>query len=310
MKKQKLPKDDKMKCYKVFNPDWTCNGFRYEIGKTYLMKEEPILCKRGFHACKEASDCFSYYDFNPRNKIAEVILSGKIIGKNGNKQASNKIRIVKEITWGKMLELANIGIGNSGYRNSGNCNSGNQNSGNYNSGNCNSGNQNSGNQNSGNCNSGYCNSGNCNSGYRNSGYRNSGNYNSGNQNSGNCNSGNQNSGNCNSGNYNSGYFNSITPDEILVFNKPCKKSDWEDIDKPLFISCINITQWISWLDMSDEEKKENNNAFVTGGYLKSISYKEAWKLAFDSENKEDIKLLKALPNFDAKVFEKITGIRI
>ena len=270
MKKQKLPKDDKMKCYKVFNPDWTCNGFRYEIGKTYLMKEEPILCKRGFHACKEASNCFSYYDFNPRNKIAEVILSGKIIGKDGNKQAANKIRIVKEITWEKMLELANIGIGNSGYRNSGNCNSGYRNSGNCNSGNCNPGNQNPGNQNSGN----------------------------------------QNSGNCNSGNYNSGYFNSITPDEILVFNKPCKKSDWEDIDKPLFISCINITQWISWLDMSDEEKKENNNAFVTGGYLKSISYKEAWKLAFDSENKEDIKLLKALPNFDAKVFEKITGIRI
>ena len=62
--------------------------------------------------------------------------------------------------------------------------------------------------------------------------------------------------------------------------------------------------------MSDEEKKENNNAFVTDGYLKAISYKEAWRSAFDPENKEDIKLLKALPNFDARVFEKITGIRI
>ena len=24
-----------MKGYKVFNPDWTCRNFQYEVGKTY-----------------------------------------------------------------------------------------------------------------------------------------------------------------------------------------------------------------------------------------------------------------------------------
>lgn len=27
-----------MKAYKVFNPDWTCKGFQYEIGKRYDRK--------------------------------------------------------------------------------------------------------------------------------------------------------------------------------------------------------------------------------------------------------------------------------
>ena len=31
-----------MKAYKAFNPDMTCRGFQYEIGKTFEIKEEPI----------------------------------------------------------------------------------------------------------------------------------------------------------------------------------------------------------------------------------------------------------------------------
>ena len=31
-----------VKGFKVFNPDWTCRGFQYEVGKTY---EEEVLQK-------------------------------------------------------------------------------------------------------------------------------------------------------------------------------------------------------------------------------------------------------------------------
>jgi hypothetical protein len=62
--------------------------------------------------------------------------------------------------------------------------------------------------------------------------------------------------------------------------------------------------------MTDQEKIDNKNAFITEGYLKTLGYKEAWAEAYKSATKEDIKLLKALPNFDADVFEEITGIKI
>jgi hypothetical protein len=308
-----------MKAYKVFNPDWTCNGFQYEVGRTYEMKEEPILCEKGFHACERMQDCFSYYSFDPKNKVAEVKLMGKIIGKDGDKQACNKIKIVKEITWEQMFVMVNTGRGNSGHSNSGDSNSGHYNSGDSNSGNYNSGDSNSGNWNSGNRNSGHYNSGDRNSGHYNSGDSNSGHYNSGDSNSGNRNSGYGNSGDRNSGHYNggdwnsgnlnSGYFNSITPDEILVFNKPCKKILWNNCTKPDFIF-FDLTRWIPFSDMTDDEKKNNPQAETTGGYLKTFDYKEAWRQAYDNADKKDIELLKALPNFDAKVFEEITGIKV
>ena len=38
-----------MKGYKVFNSDWTCRGFQYEVGKTYEEDVKPECCERGFH---------------------------------------------------------------------------------------------------------------------------------------------------------------------------------------------------------------------------------------------------------------------
>ena len=203
-----------MKGYKVFNSDWTCRGFQYEVGKTYEMDKKPICCNRGFHFCKKVSDCFQYYPFDPDNKVAEVEALGDIDTNNDDSKCStNKIHIIREITWQEVLDLVNLGKGCTGLCNSGDCNSGNwnsgdRNSGNHNSGPWNSGNHNSGYWNSGNWNSGNCNSGNHNSGDWNSGDCNSGNRNSGNHNSGDWNSGDWNSGNRNSGNHNSGDWNS------------------------------------------------------------------------------------------------------
>ncbi len=46
-----------MKGYKAFNPDLTCRDMQYEVGKSYSMDEEPMLCKRGFHFCETIKDC-------------------------------------------------------------------------------------------------------------------------------------------------------------------------------------------------------------------------------------------------------------
>ena len=212
----------KIKGYKVFNHDWTCeiNGVvkQYSCPGTFEEAVEPVLCQRGMHFCREAKYCFSYdieyahsYDFTLNNRVAEVVAYGTVIEGNA-KCCTNKLEIVREVPWYELLELVNTGVGNTGMGNFGNENSGNWNEGNSNSGSCNDGDKNSGRRNIGSKNSGEDNYGNmnssdCNYGNRNSGEYNRGNGNSGNYNNGNGNSGNYNSGICNTGSGNRGFRN-------------------------------------------------------------------------------------------------------
>lgn len=49
-----------MKAYKGFNKDMTCRGFQFEEGKTYE-ESEAILYEKGFHACMNPLDIFTFY---------------------------------------------------------------------------------------------------------------------------------------------------------------------------------------------------------------------------------------------------------
>ena len=122
-----------MKGYKVFNPDWTCRGFQYEVGKTYKHDGDISPCRAGFHFCRKAADCFNYYSFDPSNKVAEVEALG-LVESDDTKSVTNEIHIVREIPWAEVLELVNTGKGCTGLSNSGDRNSGDWNSGNWNSG--------------------------------------------------------------------------------------------------------------------------------------------------------------------------------
>ena len=127
-----------VKSYKVFNPDWTCKGKQYTCPGTFEEDVNPSVCNVGMHFCKNAADCFRYYDFDPNNHVAEVIAHGTV-AEGEDKCATNKLEIVREIPWAEVLEIVNTGKACTGR-----CNSGDWNSGNCNSGNCNSGNRNSG----------------------------------------------------------------------------------------------------------------------------------------------------------------------
>jgi hypothetical protein len=211
MPKTTKPKSEKptVRGYKVFNPDFTCNGMQYKEGETFTIDLPIKICNRGLHFCTKASHCFSYYNFDPNNIVCEVEALGETqLHNEDSKVCTNILKVVRRLTWREVLVIANEGKDNTGHSNSGDWNSGDSNSGNRNSGDWNSGDRNSGDRNSGNWNSGDRNSGDRNSGYRNSGDRNSGNWNSGDRNSGNWNSGDRNSGNWNSGDSNSGYRNS------------------------------------------------------------------------------------------------------
>ena len=317
------------KGFKVFNEDWTCNGFQYEIGKTFEMDGSPICCNRGFHFCTKLSDCFNYYAFNSDNKVAEVEAIGEVVSDSGDtKHCTNKIKIVRELTWHEVLDLVNMGKDctgycNSGDCNSGDCNSGNRNSGNRNSGDWNSGDCNSGNRNSGDCNSGNRNSGDWNSGNRNSGNRNSGNRNSGNRNSGDCNSGdwnsgNRNSGDCNSGDWNdtsfsNGVFNTKEPN-IYMFDELTEMTyrDWLNHPARFILNAVPFDElrWVYSENMTDHEKKEHPEHDVTGGFLKEFDYSKNRQNWWDGLDKRDKEKIKSLPNFDKEKFERVVGIKI
>ena len=127
-----------MKGYKVFNPDWTCRGFQYEVGQTYKHDGKLDLCNSGFHFCRKASDCFKYYSFDSKNKVAEVEALG-FVESDDSKSVTDEIKIVREISWNELLDMVNEGKDCTGF-----CNTGDRNTGNHNTGDWNTGNRNTG----------------------------------------------------------------------------------------------------------------------------------------------------------------------
>ena len=73
-----MGKEKKIKGYKGFNPDLTCRGFQYEVGKEYE-EENAKSCNSGFHFCENPFDVFGYYapcGGNGMNRFCEVEGSG------------------------------------------------------------------------------------------------------------------------------------------------------------------------------------------------------------------------------------------
>lgn len=146
-----------IKGFKVFRPDWTCspngNTKQYTCPGKFEEEGELDICNHGMHFCQTAADCFNYYSFNSKNKVAEIIAYGDV-RTDGYELCTNKLEIVREIPWDEVLRIVNIGKKCTGL-----CNAGDNNTGNRNTGNSNTGNWNTGDRNTGNCNTGNCNTG-------------------------------------------------------------------------------------------------------------------------------------------------------
>ena len=273
-----------IKGYKVFNSDWTCRGFQYEVGKIFEEDVIPSCCDQGFHFCLKASDCFNYYKFCSDNKVAEVVALGDVDYADDNtKCCTNRIRIVREIPWDEVLRIVNTGKDCTGL-----------------------------------CNTGDCNTGDWNTGNRNTGNRNTGDWNTGNRNTGDCNTGNRNTGDCNTGDWNRSSFNAgcfnTEEQKITMFNKPSDWSyrNWLNSDARYLLNQIpkNVVEWVYSKDMTDEEKAEHPTHETTGGYLKVLDESECCQLWWDGLNEQQREVIFSLPNFDSDIFEQCTGIKI
>ena len=255
-----------MKGYKVFNPDWTCRGFQFEVGKTFTHDGDIGVCRAGFHFCRKAADCFNYYGFDSKNKVAEIEAVG-LVESDGDKSVTNIIHIVREIPWSEVLEIVNSGNRNTGNRNTGDWNTGN---------------------------------------------RNTGNRNTGDWNTGDWNTGDWNTGNWNTGNWNTGNFSTITP-KIDLFEKPSGLTG-EEVRAIKGIQVLNWNYennwWIYSENMSEGEKAAHPEHEALGGYLKSVPFKDACRLMWEKLTSDEKQAVKDIPNFDADIFYRITGIEV
>lgn len=301
-----------VKGYKVFNPDWTCsptqeNKKQYTCPGIFEKDVELEIGKRGIHFCEEAIDCFNYSSFRPDGKVAEVISYGDII-KRGGLCCTNKIVIIREVSWKELLNIVNFGKNCVGRSNIGNNNFGDFNVGDSNIGDLNVGNFNEGFYNSRNCNKGDSNSGSLNIGDFNSGFNNIGSYNTGNNNIGKWNSGDWNK--CN---FSNGCFNTINP-KIYLFNKPSEWTyyDWLNSKAYELLDDIELTslEYVNFSDMTDEEKATYPETETTGDYLKKVGLKENAVIWWSKLTKEEKKVITEIPNFDKEIFKEIMGIDI
>ncbi len=271
-----------IKGYKVTNPDYTCQGFKFEIGVKYHQEGEIVLCSNGFHFCEKPNICFNYYSFDPENHVFEIEADGIVLSNPEDKSVSENITLIRELTWEEVLKVSNIGHRNTGHSNTGDWNTGNWNTGH---------------SNTGNWNTGHSNTGNWNTGDRNTGDRNTGDWNTGDWNTG----------DWNTGNWNTGFFNTNKPKQNRFFNKNTEK---ENVYFPEFLY-FNLTVWVSH-DMASQEEKEKHKKEIEcmGGFLKKLDYKDAFLLSWKKADKQDRIRIKELPNFNKKIFKEISGIDI
>ena len=292
----------KVKGFKVFNSDWTCdptghNPKQYTCPGKFEEEVELDVCNHGMHFCQNATECFNYYSFNSNNKVAEVIAYGEVLI-DGDISCTDKLEIVREIPWDEVLRIVNTGKNCTGR-----CNTGHRNTGDYNTGSWNTGDKNVGD----------CNTGHKNTGDWNAGDWNTGDYNTGDWNTGIRNTGDWNTGDWNKSSFNTGCFNT-EEQKIMLFNKPSDMTylEWIGSNARRLLNQMpkNVIEWVDEEDMTDEEKAAHPTYETTGGYLKVLDESECGQLWWNGLSDCDKQIIKSISNFDPDIFYECTGIKV
>jgi hypothetical protein len=94
--------------YKGFNPDLTCRGYQYVMGEQHTFDDEVVLCRRGFHLCLNPLNVLQYYPPAAKgwyNKFAAVAYGDlDPDSMEGDKQVTNRLRLLKELDIGKLTD--------------------------------------------------------------------------------------------------------------------------------------------------------------------------------------------------------------
>ena len=134
-------------------------------------------------------------------------------------------------------------------------------------------------------------------------------------NTGNRNTGNRNTGDWNTTIFSAGCFNTELP-KMMLFNKPSEwtLNDWWGSSARYILSDapveIDVVEWICSDNMTAEEKEAHPEHKTAGGYLRvthEAPNRQEW---WDKLSETDKQTVMALPNFDAEIFKRCTGIEV
>ena len=97
---------------------------------------------------------------------------------------------------------------------------------------------------------------------------------------------------------------------LRVFNQDVSETRYDEVKKILTDNQIKITL-TKWTDYKELEKSEQTaTAKQLGGLLKTFSYEDAWLNFWNEATREQKNCILDLPEFDADIFKKITGIDV
>lgn len=114
-----------MKGYKVFDYNWCCQDMQYTCPGIFEYSNKIILCQQGFHYSFNLIDCFRYKSgLKNKIKIAEIkdlnfhdiveekvyfnnefIYPPKVFTIKQNKWVTDKIEIIREISWDEAYDI-------------------------------------------------------------------------------------------------------------------------------------------------------------------------------------------------------------
>ena len=95
---------EKIIAYKAMNPDMTCRGKKYEVGKTYF-EDKADCCNAGMHACENPFEVLRYYPMNDNPRFFEVECGGEISKSDeGSKLACTELTVKGELNFSGMLK--------------------------------------------------------------------------------------------------------------------------------------------------------------------------------------------------------------
>ena len=95
---------EKIIAYKAMNPDMTCQGKKYEVGKTYF-EDKADCCNAGMHACENPFEVLRYYPMKDNPRFFEVECGGEISKSDkGSKLACTELTVKGELNFAGMLK--------------------------------------------------------------------------------------------------------------------------------------------------------------------------------------------------------------